>query len=96
MHHAAGLSTENIAKLEISLAIGVFSNTGPMAFWMLFDLISRPALLEEVRREVRENAVHVEGNVCTMPWSTCMLDEAYSVHETGWKAGWLYSASNRL
>ncbi|KAF3492263.1 uncharacterized protein GIQ15_01780 [Arthroderma uncinatum] len=57
--HDAGATTENIARLESSLCVGVLSNTVPATFWTLFEIFSRPELLAKLRQEVWENAVHV-------------------------------------
>lgn len=59
-HSKLGLSVEDIARLEVSLSFGLLSNTVPSTFWLLFDLYSRPDILEQVREEVRENALHLD------------------------------------
>ncbi|KAL4735868.1 cytochrome P450 [Aspergillus similis] len=58
--HAGGLSDTDIARAEVSMGLGLLSNTVPAAFWVLFDLYSRPSLLCEIREEVKKHAVHVE------------------------------------
>ncbi|KAH8699136.1 cytochrome P450 [Talaromyces proteolyticus] len=55
----AGMSVRDIARLEATMAFGLLSNTAPAAFWVLYDIFSRSDLLEEIREEVRENALHV-------------------------------------
>ncbi|KAL4911366.1 hypothetical protein BDW74DRAFT_184739 [Aspergillus multicolor] len=61
--HEGGLSVPDIARAEVSMGLGLLSNTVPAAFWVLFDLYSRPELLEETRAEVRANAVRVETTI---------------------------------
>ncbi|SMR45237.1 unnamed protein product [Zymoseptoria tritici ST99CH_3D1] len=56
----AGASDHDIARLETALNIGVLSNTVPSTFWTLFDIYSRPQLLQQVRSEIEENAVVVD------------------------------------
>ncbi|QKX55204.1 uncharacterized protein TRUGW13939_02296 [Talaromyces rugulosus] len=55
----AGITLRDIARLEATMAFGLLSNTVPAAFWVLFDIISRDKLLEEIREEVRQNALHI-------------------------------------
>ncbi|KAL2827939.1 cytochrome P450 [Aspergillus cavernicola] len=57
--HDAGISTEDIARLEVSMAIGLLSNTVPAVFRILYELYSSPDLLQEIRQEVRLNALCV-------------------------------------
>ncbi|KAL4971688.1 cytochrome P450 [Aspergillus desertorum] len=59
--HEGGLSDIDIARAEVSMGLGLLSNTVPAAFWVLFDLYSRPDLLQEVREEVKNHAVRVEN-----------------------------------
>ncbi|KAL4995055.1 cytochrome P450 [Aspergillus recurvatus] len=59
--HEGGLSDMDIARAEVSMGLGLLSNTVPAAFWVLFDLYSRPALLREIREEVMGYAVSVEN-----------------------------------
>ena len=62
--HEAGATTEDIARLEVSETIGVLSNTVPSTFWTLFDIYSRDELLEDLREELRSNAliIHPDTN----------------------------------
>ncbi|PTU23556.1 hypothetical protein P175DRAFT_0508222 [Aspergillus ochraceoroseus IBT 24754] len=55
--HEAGLPVEDIARAEVSMALGLLSNTAPASFWILYDLYSRPALLQEIRREIQAHAL---------------------------------------
>ena len=62
--HDAGAIIENIARLEIASSIGVrvLSNTVPSTFWTLFEIYSRDELLADIRKELKENALVVDGN----------------------------------
>ncbi|KAJ6111892.1 hypothetical protein N7523_007953 [Penicillium sp. IBT 18751x] len=63
MRHAsilgAGISPEEYALLETPLPTGFLSNTVPAAFWSLYDIYSRPELLNDLRKEVELNALSV-------------------------------------
>jgi cytochrome P450 len=54
-----GATIRDTARLEMSLNIGVLSNTVPSTFWYIFDIFSRPDLLAAIRRELEQNAVVV-------------------------------------
>ncbi|KAL4984222.1 cytochrome P450 [Aspergillus falconensis] len=56
-----GLTDTDIARAEVSMGLGLLSNTVPAAFWVLFDLYSRPGLLQEIREEIMRYAVRVES-----------------------------------
>ncbi|KAF4545485.1 Cytochrome p450 [Lasiodiplodia theobromae] len=58
----AGANLQDTARLEAGLALGLLSNTVPATFWTLFEICSRPELLAQIRSEVREKALHVDGN----------------------------------
>lgn len=62
VHITNGISLEELARIEASLGIGLLSNTVPTTFWLMFDLYSRPKLLEQLREEIRNNAVYIDGN----------------------------------
>ena len=47
-----GLSTDSIARFELSSIIGLLINATPSVFWLLFYIYSTPGLLEDVRLEV--------------------------------------------
>lgn len=47
-----GLSSEAIARLELSSIIGILINATPSVFWLLFYIYSVPGLLEDLRQEV--------------------------------------------
>ncbi|KEQ82176.1 cytochrome P450 [Aureobasidium pullulans EXF-150] len=57
VQHEGGAATEDIARMETATVLGVVSNTTPSSFWMLYDVYSRPALLSQLRDEVREHAL---------------------------------------
>ncbi|KKK17246.1 hypothetical protein ARAM_001823 [Aspergillus rambellii] len=63
--HEAGLPVEDIARAEVSMALGLLSNTAPASFWILYDLYSRPALLQEIRREIQAHALRVNPDSTT-------------------------------
>ncbi|PKY06741.1 cytochrome P450 [Aspergillus campestris IBT 28561] len=54
-----GLTIEDIARSEVIMGIALLTNTVPATFWLLFELCSRPELLEETRQEVAQNALRV-------------------------------------
>ncbi|KAI9928474.1 hypothetical protein AWENTII_008206 [Aspergillus wentii] len=64
--HDAGAKTEDIARLEAATGIAITSNTTPATFRMLFEVYSRPELLESLREEILTKAVRIEGNVYTI------------------------------
>ncbi|GAD98412.1 cytochrome P450 oxidoreductase, putative [Paecilomyces variotii No. 5] len=57
--HDGGAALEDIARLESVMGLGILSNTVPTAFWVIFDIYSRPALLEAVRDEIRHGGLSV-------------------------------------
>ncbi|OJJ44465.1 hypothetical protein ASPZODRAFT_72081 [Penicilliopsis zonata CBS 506.65] len=57
--HSAGLSGEEIARNEVTMGIGLLSNTVPACFWVLYNLYARPELLSEIRQELATNAMIV-------------------------------------
>ncbi|CAI7622845.1 unnamed protein product [Penicillium discolor] len=54
-----GLTHEEIAYAEVPLIVGLLTNTVPAAFWVHFELFSRPKLLEDIRGEVEQNALNI-------------------------------------
>lgn len=58
----AGFSMNEYAKMEITLIMAFVSNTVPSAFWVLFDLYSRPQLRSEIREELKANALSVAAD----------------------------------
>lgn len=67
----AGLTHEEIAYAEVPLIVGLLTNTVPAAFWVHFEIFSRPKLLEEIRGEVEENALNIA------PDGTHIIDLGY-------------------
>ncbi|KAJ5769177.1 hypothetical protein N7520_003736 [Penicillium odoratum] len=55
----AGVSMDESAKMEIPITMAFLSNTVPAAFWVLFDLYTRPKLRAEIREELKTNALSV-------------------------------------
>ncbi|KAJ5111165.1 hypothetical protein N7532_001700 [Penicillium argentinense] len=56
------ISHEDFAQLEVPMLIGLVSNTVPALFWALFELYSQPELLDEIREEIKQNALSVSEN----------------------------------
>ncbi|KAK2865215.1 hypothetical protein FQN49_003804 [Arthroderma sp. PD_2] len=54
-----GAALEDIARLEVVMGIGLLSNTVPSGFWVIFDIFSRPKLVEEIRDEICANALSI-------------------------------------
>jgi cytochrome P450 len=54
-----GFPLKEYAQLEVGTLIAFVSNTIPAMFWCLFDLYYRQKLLDEIRKEVQENALLV-------------------------------------
>ncbi|KAL4907050.1 hypothetical protein BDW74DRAFT_190035 [Aspergillus multicolor] len=52
-----GLALPDIARHEAAMAIGLLSNTAPAAFWVTFNIFSRPELLRQIRDEVQRSAL---------------------------------------
>lgn len=55
----AGLTHKEIAYAEIPLIVGLLANTVPAAFWVHFELFSRPQLLEQIREEIEQKALNI-------------------------------------
>jgi cytochrome P450 len=51
-----GISIDDIAHFELSVCIGLLVNTVPSTFWCIYDIYSRPDLLEEVRRGITSSS----------------------------------------
>jgi hypothetical protein len=54
---AYGVPADDLARQRAAFDIALLSNTAPTAFWTLFNIFSRPALLQELRAELEQNAV---------------------------------------
>lgn len=61
-----GISLEEFARIEASLGLGLLSNTVPTTFWLMFDLYSRSELVEQLREEIRNNALYIDGQSVTI------------------------------
>lgn len=59
---AHGATDVNIARLETAINIGILSNTVPAAFWTIFEIYSRPELLQAIRIEIEQNALLIDPN----------------------------------
>ena len=57
---AAGISEMDCIKQQATLPIGMLSNTVPTFYWTVWELFSRPDILNQVRQELEENAVFVQ------------------------------------
>lgn len=66
VHITNGISLKEFARIEASLGLGLLSNTVPTTFWLMFDLFSRPELLEQLREEIRNNALYINGHSATI------------------------------
>ena len=51
------VAERDIAHLELGGLIAVASNTGPTAFWVLYEVFSNPSLLEELRADLDASTV---------------------------------------
>lgn len=56
-----GVPLDDIARMQVSFNVALLSNTAPTAFWTLFNVFSRPELLQELRAELEECAVSQDG-----------------------------------
>uniref|UniRef100_A0A093V9S2 25-hydroxycholesterol 7-alpha-hydroxylase n=2 Tax=Talaromyces marneffei PM1 TaxID=1077442 RepID=A0A093V9S2_TALMA len=63
---ANNISLEEFARIEASLGLGLLSNTVPTSFWLMYDLYSRPTLLEQLREEIQSNALYIDGQSATI------------------------------
>lgn len=66
MHITNGIPLEEVARIEAALGLGLLSNTIPTTFWFMFDIYSRPKLLEQLREEIRNNALYLNGHSATI------------------------------
>ncbi|KAF4499098.1 Cytochrome P450 4F5 [Fusarium agapanthi] len=53
----AGIDEDDICKQQATFGTAAFANTVPIMYWTIYELFYRPDLLEEVRKEVIEQAV---------------------------------------
>lgn len=54
---AAGMDFEDAARQETLFCVAMFGNTTPTLYWTIWELFSRPSLVEEIRKELEERAV---------------------------------------
>ncbi|KAM0551217.1 hypothetical protein ACHAPJ_008562 [Fusarium lateritium] len=53
----AGIDEDDICKQQATFGTAAFANTVPIMYWTIYELFSRPELLNEVRKEVSEQAI---------------------------------------
>lgn len=58
----AGMTPEEYALLEVPMPTGFLSNTVPATFWSIYDIYSRPELLDDLRKEVELNALFTRAD----------------------------------
>lgn len=56
-HVKIGLNTDQQARLELGMCLGINVNAAITTFWNLNSVCSNPALLAEVREEIQKNAL---------------------------------------
>lgn len=59
---AGGFTIEDVARAELVAGLGYLANSVPTTFWFLFEVYSRPDLLEQLREEILEKATRLDGN----------------------------------
>lgn len=59
--HQNKVSVDDIARSFIGFNIALLGNTVPTAFWAVYDIISRPELLETIRQELQLNVIKRSG-----------------------------------
>ncbi|KAF2280008.1 cytochrome P450 [Westerdykella ornata] len=52
-HQDVGISIPDQARLEVTMTLGISVNAAISIFWLVNNICSRPALLEEIREEIR-------------------------------------------
>lgn len=62
LHLDEGITdTEELAKLEVAISLGINVNAAGTTFWVVDNVFSRPELLEKIREEIRTNALVGHG-----------------------------------
>lgn len=62
LHLDCGITdTDELAKLEVAISLGFNVNAAGTTFWVVDNVFSRPHLLEEIRAEIRANALVGHG-----------------------------------
>ncbi|KAI0124120.1 cytochrome P450 [Xylariales sp. AK1849] len=57
-----GVSEEDIYKMQATLSNAAYPNTVPTLFWSVYEIYSRPELLEAIRQELFDKAVGKSDN----------------------------------
>lgn len=57
-----GMSLEDFSKLEAPALLAFLSSTVPAAFWVIFELFSKPECLAEFRSEIELNALTISDD----------------------------------
>lgn len=57
-----GIPETDIYKMQATLSNAAFPNTAPTLFWTIYEIYSRPQLLDCIRQEVFEKAVKTESD----------------------------------
>lgn len=52
-----GIAEEDTYKIQATLSNAAYPNTVPTLFWTIFEIYSRPQLLDDIRQELHDNAV---------------------------------------
>lgn len=58
-----GVPADDIARIQMSFNVALLPNTAPTAFWTIYDIISRPDLLRDIRHELEAVAVDNQGGI---------------------------------
>jgi cytochrome P450 len=58
LHRSNGLTDKDeLARLEVSISLGLVINASVTTFWVIDQVFSRPALLSKIREEIHANAL---------------------------------------
>ncbi|KAF2727280.1 cytochrome P450 [Polyplosphaeria fusca] len=60
-HADEGISIPQQARLEVGMCVGVGVNASITSFWLINNIFSRAELLDEIRTEIRSNAMVTSG-----------------------------------
>ncbi|KAK4665407.1 hypothetical protein QC763_0062110 [Podospora pseudopauciseta] len=71
----AGLPVEDIAKIETLLPLAAMTNTVPTLFWFFSHVFTRPAIAEQLRKEVEDNLLTRDGPKAKLAVSSAVLEE---------------------
>lgn len=53
---------DDLARMHLFVAVQVLPNTVPTAFWAVFEIFSRPEVVERLRTEVHQKAISIDPN----------------------------------